>query len=162
MTAEEEVLDLLLENARHSTADLARMVDRSEDEVEAAIDRLEAEGVVRGYRPVVDWGRADREHVRAMVEVDVTPDRETGYEDVARRLARFPEVTSLRLVAGDHDFAMEVGADTMRGVSEFVSEKVATLPEVDGTITHMVMESFKEGGIEMADDDDDDRLSVSP
>lgn len=162
MTAAEEVLDLLLENARYSSRDLARMTGLSEREIETAIEDLEGDGVIQGYFAVVDWERADREHVRAEVEVDVTLDRETSYVDIANRLARFPEVTALRLVTGDYDFSMEVEADSMHGVSRFVSEKVAPLPEVNGTVTHLVMESFKEGGILMADDEDDDRLSVSP
>jgi DNA-binding Lrp family transcriptional regulator len=162
MTTEAEVLDALLENARYSTADLARMTGLAEADVETAIDRLESSGVVRGYRAVVDWERADRERVRAEVEVDVTLDRETGYSDVAERLAGFDEVTALRLVSGDYDFDMEVEAGTIREVSMFIADEVAPLPEVDSTVTHLVMNSYKEGGIEFDDRDDDDRLSVWP
>jgi len=162
MTDEAELLELLLENARYTTSDLARMTGSSEAEVEETITELEEKGVVRGYRAVVDWDRTDSERIRAAVEVNVTLDRETSYDDVAQRLARFPEVTALRLVTGDYDFAMEVEADTMHGVSRFVSEKVARLPEVDGTVTHLVMESFKEAGVRLGEDEDDDRPPVSP
>jgi DNA-binding Lrp family transcriptional regulator len=160
--SEREVLALLRENARYSTADIARMTDLDEDAVEAAIQELEASGVVRGYQAVVDWDQLEDERVRAEVELNVHLDRETGYGDIAERLARFPEVTALRLVSGDYDFDMEVEGDSIREVSQFVSEKVAPIPEITQTVTHYVMTSYKENGIEFGDGDEDDRLSFSP
>jgi DNA-binding Lrp family transcriptional regulator len=157
------VLDLLRENARYTTEDIARQTGADEAAVKSAIEDLESEGVVRGYRAVVDWERVEEEeHVRASVELNVTLDRETGYQDIAERIARFPEVATLRLVSGDYDFLMEVEGESMREVSHFISEKVAPIPEVTQTVTHYVMESFKEGGIDFGDGGDDDRLSVSP
>jgi DNA-binding Lrp family transcriptional regulator len=157
------VLDLLRENARYTTEDIARQTGADEAAVKSAIADLESEGVVRGYRAVVDWERVEEEeHVRASVELNVTLDRETGYQDIAERIARFPEVATLRLVSGDYDFLMEVEGESMREVSHFISEKVAPIPEVTQTVTHYVMESFKEGGIDFGDGGDDDRLSVSP
>ncbi|MFP8889212.1 Lrp/AsnC family transcriptional regulator [Natrialbaceae archaeon A-CW2] len=160
--SERDVLELLRENARYDVADIARMTDLDEEEVAAAIDALEAAGVVRGYKPVVDWDRLEDERVRAEVELNVTLDRETGYDDIAERLARFPQVTALRLVSGDYDFDMEVEGDSIREVSQFISEKVAPVPEITQTVTHYIMTSYKEHGIELGDGEDDDRLSVSP
>ncbi|MFC4988295.1 MULTISPECIES: Lrp/AsnC family transcriptional regulator [Saliphagus] len=160
--SEREVLAALRENARYSTADVARMTGLSESEVEAAIEDLEAEGVIRGYRPVVDWDRLADERVRAEVELNVVLDRETGYADIAERLASFPQVTALRLVSGDYDFDMEVEGDSLGEVSRFISEKVAPVPEITQTVTHYVMTSYKEHGLELGDGDDDDRLSYSP
>jgi len=160
--SEREVLELLRENARYSTDDIARMTGLDESEVEAAIEELEATGVVRGYQAVVDWDRLEDERVRAEVELNVTLDRETGYDDIAARLARFPQVKALRLVSGDYDFDMEVEGDSIREVSQFISEKVAPVPEITQTVTHYVMTSYKENGIELGDGEDDDRLSVSP
>ncbi|PSQ64394.1 MAG: Lrp/AsnC family transcriptional regulator [Halobacteriales archaeon SW_9_67_24] len=163
MSVRDEVLSLLCENARHSIADLARLTDADESEVEETIEELEAEGVIRGYGAVVDWRRTDDEPVRALVECNVTLDRETGYDDIADRLAKFPEVESLRLVSGDYDFSMGVRADSMGEVSRFVAEKVAPVPEITQTVTHYLMATYKEQGIEFDDGhDDDDRLSVSP
>ncbi|MEF8838937.1 MAG: Lrp/AsnC family transcriptional regulator [Haloarculaceae archaeon] len=162
MSTRTAVLDLLRENARYSTDDIARQTGATEEAVEAAIADLEDEGVVRGYRAVVDWKRVEEEHVRASVELNVTLDRETKYQDIAERIGRFPEVTSLRLVSGDYDFLMEVESESMREVSQFISEKVAPVPEVTQTVTHYVMETYKEGGIDFDDGHDDDRLSVSP
>jgi len=160
--SEREVLELLRENARYEVADIARMTGLEEPAVEATIEELESAGIVRGYRAVVDPGKLDEERVRAEVELNVTLDRETSYGDIAERLAKFPEVTALRLVSGDYDFDMEVEGESMREVSRFISEKVAPVPEITQTVTHYVMTSYKESGIELGDGDDDDRLSISP
>ncbi|MFA9504614.1 Lrp/AsnC family transcriptional regulator [Natrinema thermotolerans] len=160
--SEREVLELLRENARYSAADIARMTDLDENEVAATIEELEAAGVVRGYQAVVDWDKLADERVRAEVELNVTLDRETGYDDIAQRLAQFPEVKALRLISGDYDFDMEVEGDSIREVSQFISEKVAPVPEITQTVTHYVMTSYKENGIELGDGEDDDRLSFSP
>jgi DNA-binding Lrp family transcriptional regulator len=163
MTAKRELLDLLLENARYSTEDLARMTDLSEEEVVSTIETLEDEDIIRGYQAVVDWHRVKEEHIRAEVELNVTLDRDTSYDDIADRLAKFPEVTTLQLVSGDYDFHLEVEGDSLQEVSNFISEKVARAPEITQTVTHYVMETYKDRGIEFEDGhDDDDRLSISP
>jgi len=119
--------------------------------------------VVHGYQAVVDWDRVDEGKIRALVEINVELDRETGYEQVADRIAKFPAVDALHLVSGDYDFAVEVLGETMQDVSRFISEQVAPMPEVTQTVTHyIIMETYKDGGIRFEDGDDDDRLSVSP
>lgn len=162
MSVREELLGLLRENARYSTTDLARMVDADESEIEATIETLESDGLIRGYQAVVDWRQTENEPVRALVECNVTLDRETGYDDIAERLVGFPEVEALRLVSGEYDFSLTVEGESMSEVSRFVSEKVAPVPEITQTVTHYLMESYKERGIELDRRDDDDRLSVSP
>ncbi|ELZ22765.1 transcriptional regulator, AsnC family protein [Halosimplex carlsbadense 2-9-1] len=162
MSDREEILALLRENARYSTEDLARQTGLDAGEVEAVVEDLESEGVIKGYQAVVDWDKVEPERVRAAVELNVTLDRETGYDDIAERLAKFPEVQGLRLVSGDYDFAMEVEGDSMSQVSRFISEKVAPVPEITQTVTHYIMESYKERGVEFGDGHDDDRLSISP
>jgi len=157
-----EVLDLLLDDARASTEDIARQTGLEEGAVAEAIAALEEQGVVRGYQAIVDWEALDEEHVRAEVELNVTLDRETGYDDIADRLARFPEVYSLELVSGEYDFLMVVEGESMNEVSRFISEKVAPVPEITQTVTHYVMETYKDRGVEFGDGDEDDRLSVSP
>ncbi|MFB6308381.1 MAG: Lrp/AsnC family transcriptional regulator [Haloarculaceae archaeon] len=164
MDSRSEILDLLRENARYSTEDLARLSDLSEDEVTDVIAELEEDGVIRGYQAVVDWEQVseDEEPIRASVELNVTLDRETSYADIANRIAKFPEVQSLRLVSGDYDFDLVVEGDSMSEVSHFISDKIAPIPEITQTVTHYIMESYKEQGIEFGDGHDDDRLSVSP
>ncbi|QSG15873.1 Lrp/AsnC family transcriptional regulator [Halapricum desulfuricans] len=162
MDLHEELLELLQENARYSIDDLARMTDAEPDEVEAEIERLESEGVIRGYQAVVDFEETERERVRAIVELNVTLDRETSYGDIADRIVQFPEVRELRLVSGDYDFDMEVQGDSMREVSHFISDKIAPIPEITQTVTHYHMDTYKTQGIVLGDGDDDDRLSISP
>ena len=158
----EDVLGVLCENARYSVEEIARQLNLEPAAVETAIDRLEDEGAIKGYRAVVDRRTLDDEPVRAVVELNVTLDRETSYDDIADRLARFPMVESLHLVSGDFDFMMQVEGDSMREVSQFISNKVAPVPEITQTVTHYVMDAYKEQGIVFGDGHDDDRLSVSP
>jgi DNA-binding Lrp family transcriptional regulator len=162
MEAEREVLDVLARNAREDIADIAAQTGLDADTVEMAIESLESDGIVHGYQAVVDWDRAPEGKIRAVAEINVELDRETGYEQVADRIARFPAVDALHLVSGDYDFAVEVLGGSMHDVSEFISEQVAPMPEVTQTVTHYIMETYKDGGVRFADGDDDDRLSVSP
>jgi DNA-binding Lrp family transcriptional regulator len=162
MDEKRELLDLLLHNARESPADIARQLGIEEARVEALVSELEAEGAVRGYQAIVDWDNVDDERVTAIVELNVELDRETKYTDIAARIAKFPEVSDLKLVSGDYDFALEVYGDSMHDVSMFVSERIAPIPEVTQTVTHFVMDIYKQRGIEFGDHAEDDRLTVSP
>jgi len=162
MDERRELLSLLLEDARTDTADIARQLDLAEEEVEALIDDLESAGVIKGYQAIVDWEATDRDHARAIVELNVELDRETSYVDIASRIVKFPEVNSLRLVSGEFDFAAEVEGDSMHTVSTFIADRIAPVPEITQTVTHFIMTSYKERGIAFDGDDEDDRLSVSP
>jgi DNA-binding Lrp family transcriptional regulator len=162
MDAKRELVDLLLEDAREDTETMARQLGRSQAEVEEMLDELEAEGSIVGYQAVVDWSKVDEDHVTAEVELNLELDRDTKYGQVARRITKFDEVTALHLVSGDYDFDVTVEAESMRAVSMFVSEQIAPIPEVTQTVTHFVMNTYKNRGIEFTDRDDDDRLSVSP
>jgi len=163
MDTKRELLSLLSTDARESTEDIARQLGVDPETVEELLDELEREGTVRGYQAVVDWDNTDDQHVSAFVELNVELDRETGYEEIADRIARFSEVESLRLVSGDYDFAIEVTGDSMQDVSRFIADQIAPIPEITQTVTHFIMQTYKEAGIDFGDrDDDDDRLSVSP
>jgi len=164
MSSRREILDLLRENARYTAEDLAHMTDFTESEVGEIVAEFEDAGVITGYQAVVNWDAVDTDHerVRATVELNVALDRETNYSDIADRIAKFPAVTSLRLVSGDYDFDLTVEGDSMREVSHFISNKIAPIPEITQTVTHYIMESYKEQGMTFDDHDDDDRLSVSP
>jgi DNA-binding Lrp family transcriptional regulator len=160
--ARRELLAVLTENARQETADVAIQLGLSEERAATLVEALKTEGVLRGYQAVVDWGQADVQHVTAELELNVELDRETTYEDVARRVVKFSEVESLRLVSGDFDFAATVTGESMNDVSHFVAERIATIPVVTQTVTHFVMETYKDRGVEFESREDDDRMSVSP
>lgn len=157
-----DVLDILLDDARTSTEDLARQTGLEPDEVTAIVHDLEESGIIRGYHAVVDWSQLDDGHVQAKLELNVELDRETSYRDIARRIAQFPEVSTLRLVSGEYDFVADLEGESMHTISDFVAEQIAPIPEITQTVTHFVMETYKERGIELETDGDDDRLSVSP
>jgi len=162
MDEKQELLSLLSTDAREDVEDIARQLGTDTETVEGLLDELESDGTVRGYQAVIDWDNTDSQHVAAFVELNVELDRETGYKEIADRIAKFPEVESLRLVSGDYDFAIEVTGDSMQDVSQFISEQIAPIPEITQTVTHFIMETYKEAGIDFGDRDDDDRLSVSP
>lgn len=162
MDETQELLSLLSTDAREDVDDIARQLGTDAETVEALLDELESDGTVRGYQAVIDWDNTGSQHVAAFVELNVELDRETGYKQIADRIAKFPEVESLRLVSGDYDFAIEVTGDSMQDVSQFISEQIAPIPEITQTVTHFIMETYKEAGIDFGDRDDDDRLSVSP
>jgi DNA-binding Lrp family transcriptional regulator len=164
MNERRELLDVLLDNARQSSDDIGRQLGLEPEAVEDLIAGLEADGVIRGYQAIVDWNRLENadERVEAQVELNVELDRETSYADIATRIGKFPQVASLRLVSGDYDFSVTVRDDSMQAVSKFVSEQVAPIPEVTQTVTHFVMDTYKERGVQFGSRDEDDRLSVSP
>jgi len=162
METKRELLDVLSTDAREDVDDIARQLGVDAETIVQLIAELESEEIVHGYQAVIDWDKVDERHVAAFVELNVELDRETGYEQIADRIAKFPEVESLRLVSGDYDFAIEVNGESMQSVSRFISEQIAPIPEVTQTVTHFIMDTYKEGGIEFGDRDDDDRLSVSP
>lgn len=162
MTAAREVLDVLTRNARETTEDIARQTGLSVDDVEEAIAELENDDVVHGYQAIVDWDQIEGGGVRAIVELNIGLDQETGYDEVAERIAKFPVVEALHLVSGDFDLAIVVSGESMEDISGFVSEQVAPMPPVTQTVSHYVMETYKDGGQLFDNHDDDDRMSVSP
>lgn len=158
---EAEVLRLLEEDARLTPKELARATGRPVKEVAALVRRLESSGAIRGYRAVVDWERAGVEEVYAVVAVRVSLDRRGGYDAIARRIAQFPEVRSVRLVSGDYDLLVMVRGPSMKEVAAFVADKIATLEQVRGTVTHFTLKRFKEHGELFFDAERGKRLPVS-
>ena len=161
-----EILELLERDARLSPDTIAIMTGRPVDDVRAAIADWEASGVIRRYKAVVDWDTAEEdlaaETVTAFLDVSLAPAREVGFDDVAARIARFPEVRSVYLVSGMHDLRCTVTGRSIRAVSDFVSQKLSTLDRVHSTATHFVLKTYKRDGDAFADPDPDHRLPVTP
>lgn len=162
MDTRREVLELLLRNARSSSDEIARQLDTDPATVESLIRDLEDDNVIRGYQAVIDWSQTTESYVEAEVELNVELDRDTSYRDIAKRIVEYPEVSSLRLVSGEYDFVADLEGESMRALSDFIAEQIAPIPEVTQTVTHFVMETYKDRGIVLDTDDDDERLSVSP
>jgi len=158
---EKQILAILSKDARTSPEKIAVMLDKTEQEVIEAIDKLEQRGVIRGYRTIIDWEKAGREQVNALIDVRVSPSRGVGFDDVARRIYKFGEVKSVYLVSGEYDLRVVVEGKTMHEVAFFVAEKLATLEGVLSTRTSFLLKTYKEDGVVYGEKEVDDRLPVS-
>ena len=157
-----ELLKLLRINARESVENLAKMLDRTPEDVRAEIADLERRGIIRGYQAILNEDATAEEGVTAIIEVKVMPEREGGFNHVAMRISRFPEVVSAHLVSGDADLLLFVEGRTLRDVASFVSEKLAPLPGVTATSTSFLLKTYKKHGVLMETPDEHERIQVSP
>lgn len=156
------LLKLLQENAALKPAQLALMLNRPEAEVTAAIKRFEQDRIILGYRAVLNDEKLGREHVRAVIEVKITPEREGGFNRLAERIAKYSEVTSCFLMSGGYDLLVFVEGKNLRDVASFVSEKLATIQGVLSTATHFMLKPYKEQGVLMMHEQNEERLAVTP
>ena len=156
-----KILKVLERDARLSTKQIATMVGKSEKEVEKKIKEMEKAGVIRHYKTVIDWEGAGEERVCALVDVKVSPARDVGFDDIAERVLRFPEVRFLYLVSGLYDFSIMVEGKTMKDVASFISEKLAPVERVQSTITHFILKKYKEEGEVIGKKEVDKRMRVS-
>jgi len=159
-----ELLHLLEEDSRMSAEQIGKMLALPTEAVEQAIAALEEEKVIVKYPALINWDRVeDHPYVNAMIDVKVTPKRDVGFDEVAERICRFPEVKAVYLMSGaSYDLSVVLEGKTMREVSTFVSQKLATLDSVVSTATHFILKRYKHDGIELEDRDEDRRMVVTP
>ncbi|WP_035177267.1 Lrp/AsnC family transcriptional regulator [Alkalihalobacterium bogoriense] len=159
-----EVLTIIEENGRISIPTLAKMVDSTEEEVAGIIRHLEETKVILSYSAVIDWSKVnDNENVTAMIDVKVTPQRGVGFDEVAERIYRFPEVKALYLMSGAYDLQVVIEGKTMSEIARFVSSKLSTLDSVISTTTHFQLKKYKHDGVIFEDGEDEDkRIVVTP
>ncbi len=162
MEKTEEILKLLEENARVSVKEIAEILGVSEEEVEETIKKLEGDKIILKYKTIVDWEKLGVEEVYAIIDVRVNLTREKGYDDIAKRIAKFPEVHAVRLVSGEYDFQVVVKGKSLKDIAFFVAEKISTIPEVRDTVTHFVLRTYKEEGVLLFEDEEDRRLAIVP
>lgn len=158
----QKILEILDKDCRITLEQIATMLDRDMTEVAQHIDELEKDQVILRYRPVINWDRAERQRVEAMIEVKVTPQRDFGFDAVAKRIYRFDEVKSLYLMSGGYDLLILVEAPTLKELAQFVSERLSPLETVTGTATSFVLKRYKQDGVVFEDGPEDTRLVVSP
>ena len=159
---EASLLDILKEDCRIPLEKMAVMTGASLEEVAAAIEDLENRKIILRYSPMINWDRTDRERVEAMIEVRVTPQRDMGFDAIARRIYRFDEVKSVYLMSGSYDLLVLVEARTLKELAAFVASKLSPLETVTGTATSFVLKRYKEEGVIFETDDADHRLVISP
>lgn len=157
-----ELLNLLKQNALETPENLAKMLGLSADDVKTKIADYEKNGVIRAYQAVVNEEKLDSSLVTTVIEVKVTPESEGGFDRIANRISRFPEVDSVFLMSGGFDLLLFIKGRTMHESFRFVSDTLSTMPGVTSTATHFMMKAYKQNGIVMNKGEDDDRLKVSP
>ncbi len=158
----DSLLKLIRENAAWKPAELAAMLNLSESEVIALIKKHEAAGVILGYRAILNEEKLGLEVVRAVIEVKITPERGGGFDRLAERIAKYSEVQSCYLMSGGYDLLVVVQGKNLRDVATFVSEKLATVQGVISTATHFMLKPYKEQGVLMKVDVNEERLAVAP
>jgi len=156
------LLKLLHENAAIKTSQLAAMLNLSEQEVEDKIKAYEKDQVILGYRTIFNEEKLGVDLVRAVIEVRITPERGGGFDRLAERIAKYSEVQSCHLMSGGYDLMVIVEGESLRQVANFVSEKLATVQGVLSTATHFMLKPYKDQGILMNREKNDERLAVSP
>lgn len=158
----DELLKLLKRNALETPENLAKMLNLSADEVRRRIAEYEKAGIIRGYQAVVNEDQLTINKVTAVIEVKVTPEREGGFNYVAERISKFPEVQSVYLMSGAFDLLLFVSGKDLKEVAFFVSEKLATIRGVISTSTHFMLKTYKAHGVLMEAPEGTERLKVSP
>ena len=158
----DHLLKLLRENASLKPSQLAAMLNSTESEVQAKIHQFEEDHVILGYRTIVNEEKLGIDVVRAVIEVKITPEREGGFNRLAERIAKYSEVSSCYLMSGGYDLLVFVEGDTLREVASFVSEKLATIQGVISTATHFMLKPYKEQGVLMSRERNEERLAITP
>lgn len=157
----DRLLTLLDENARLSTAQLAAMLNKTEEAVAEEIAAYEKAGVIRGYKALVNWEKVDENKASALIELRVSPKRDRGFDEIAGRIMQFEEVESVYLMSGGYDLAVKVHGRSMQEIAMFVMRRLSTLDSVLSTATHFILTRYKDGGIILNPEEErDDRRSV--
>ena len=155
----ERILAVIEKNSRISTAELAEILGENEAAVAAEIADREHDPLNCGYQTRTNW---DNTEVIALIEVKVTPQRQMGFEKIAERLSLYSEVKAVYLMSGAFDFTVIIEGKSMRGVAQFVSEKLATIDSVISTATHFVLKKYKDHGTVLNDGPQDERMLINP
>ncbi|MBQ3550367.1 MAG: Lrp/AsnC family transcriptional regulator [Clostridia bacterium] len=156
-----KLLKLLSKNARYTVHELSVMSGISEDEVVTEVSAMEKEGLIRGYKAVIDWERLDSAKVSAIIELKVEPQPDVGFEQIAEEVKKYSEVESVYLMSGGYDLCVIVKGKTFQEVAMFVAKQLAPMKYVVSTATHFILRRYKELDIELIGDAKDDREKIS-
>jgi len=156
----DRILKVLEENARYTNEEIAVMLGMSSGEVAEKIRCMEQQGVIRGYKVIVDREKLSDEYVSALIELRVTPKRDLGFDEIAGKIAEYPEVEDVYLMSGGYDLALMISGRTFKDIALFVSQRLAVLDSVISTATHFVLSRYKEKGVPVHETPKDERRSV--
>lgn len=157
----DKLLSLIEENAKLSDEQLAAMLNRDVEEVRRQIREYEKSGVIKGYKALIDWEKADNQTITAFIEVKVTPQRDSGFEQIAERIMQFEEVESVYLMSGGFDFAVTVRGKSFKEVAMFIAERLSPLDNVLSTATHFILRRYKDKGVLFGSEKPDERGRIS-
>ena len=153
----EKILKLLTKDARMSPAEMAATLGLTEAEVSVSLRAMEESGIIRGYKAVIDWEKTEKAYVSAIIELKVTPKAGYGFEEIAERISRYPEVEAVYLMSGVYDLSVVVKAKTFQDVAMFVAKELSTLDSVTSTATHFVLRRYKELDVALGAKETDER-----
>ena len=162
MEKRDELLTLIEKNSRIDVHELSVLLDMEEAAVANTLSDLEAEGIICGYHTLIDWSKTSNEKLTAMIEVRVTPQRGHGFDQIAERIYKYPEVTSAYLISGGFDIMVILEGRSLREVAGFVTDKLSTLEEVISTATHFILIKYKDHGTILTKEYEDKRELITP
>jgi len=157
-----EILKILENDARTTTKQIATITGAPGTEVNKLIKQAEKDRIILKYKTIINWDKVGSEQVWALIEVKVTPQKDVGFDSIAERIYHFPQARSVYLASGTYDLAVLVAGKTMQEIAVFVSEKLATLETVQGTVTHFILKKYKEDGEIFGGGEGAKRLAVTP
>lgn len=162
MELKRKILNLIEHEAKLNPKLIATMLGQDEATILRAIREMEDDKVIVGYNTVINWEKMMSDGVTATIEVKVTPQRDVGFNGVAERICKFPEVRSVHLMSGSYDLAVVVDGETLKEIASFVSLKLSTLEDVVSTVTHFVLKTYKVDNFIFEEPHEDERLVISP
>ena len=155
-----DILKILEKDSRLTPAEIGVMLGLSKEEVEAELERLREKNILLGCHTLVNWEKTEREFVTAQIEVKVTPQRDFGFDQIAQRIAQFPEVQSVFLYSGDFDLSIIVEGETIKEIASFVSDKLAVMDSVESCKTHFILKKYKQNGFLFEGNQADERPAI--
>ncbi len=157
-----ELLELLEKNARLSTSELSAILRRSEYEVDRDIQKLERDKILLSYNALINWEKFGDDSVTAVIEINLTPQREVGFDAIAERIYRFDEVRTVYLMSGSFDLLVIIEGKSLKEVADFVATRLSTIEGVTQTRSHFLLKAYKKDGVIIEDEEHDHRLVISP
>jgi DNA-binding Lrp family transcriptional regulator len=157
-----ELLELLEHDARRPISELAAILHRSEYEVTKQVEQLEKDKIILSYNTLINWQKFGEETVTAIIEVNLMPQREVGFDAIAERIYRFDEVRTVYLMSGSFDLMVIIEGKSLNDVANFTAKKLSTIEGVTATRTHFMLKPYKKDGVIINDQERDRRLVVTP
>ncbi len=157
----EKLLKILEKDSRYTHSELASMLETDVETISKTIEKLEKEKIICGYKTIIDWDKVNDVHVTALIELKVIPQKNAGFEEIAETIMQMNEVESVYLMSGGYDLSVTVKGRSFKEVALFVAKRLAVMDNIESTATHFVLRRYKEIGVQMMNNETDDRGTFS-